>query len=86
MHTNRTQGYWPNVDWEDCQERAMTAVHDYPLAIGLATFGIGIALGAAVGLLLSENALPARNPTLSEKTWDAMSQYLPEAVMRKIRV
>jgi len=79
------QGQWPTLDWEDCQERAMTAIHDYPVAISLATFGIGLALGAAVGLLLSES-MSAPQRTWSQQTWDSMSQYLPEAVRRKVGV
>lgn len=82
MRTNRMQGYLPSL--EECQDRALTAVHDYPAAIALATFGIGLALGAAVGLLLSET-VPAPRRTWSQQTWDAMSQYLPEAVMQKVR-
>jgi hypothetical protein len=84
MHTNRMQGHWPSLDWEECQERALTAVHDYPMAIGLATFGIGLALGAAVGLILSES-VPEPRRTWSQQTWNAMSRYLPEAVMRKVQ-
>lgn len=84
MQTNRIEGHWPSLDWEECQERAVTAIHDYPVAIGLATFGIGLALGAAAGLLLSET-VPAPRRTFSQQTWDTMSQYLPDAVMRKIR-
>lgn len=84
MHTNRMQAHWPTLDWEECQDRALTAIHDYPLAISLATFGIGLALGAAVGLLLSEG-IPASRRSWSQQTWDAMSPYLPEAVRRKVQ-
>jgi hypothetical protein len=86
MHTNRMQGHWPSLDWEECQDRALTAIHDYPGAIALATFGVGLAVGAAVGLFLSETvpeAAPRRN--WPRQTWDAMSQYLPESVKQKIQ-
>lgn len=84
MHTNRTTGYWPNLEWEDYQQRAEAALEDYPMAVALATFGIGLALGTAVGLMLSET-VPEPRRTLSQQTWDAMSQYLPESVLQKVR-
>lgn len=85
--TNRTEGYWPNANWDDCQERVTTAVSDYPMATALATFGIGLAIGAAVGVLIGDAGMssPRRPETLSQKTFDAMSQVLPESLMRRIR-
>jgi len=68
------------------QEQAMSAIEDYPLAIVLAAFGAGIAVGAAVGMCLTESFFePPRSRTLTQKTLDSIAPYVPESLMQKLR-
>jgi hypothetical protein len=80
--TNRIKQWIP----QQAADAACATIEHHPLATTFTMFGIGIGVGVAVGILLADTVLaPAHPPTLSGRTWDAMSQYLPESVMRTIR-
>lgn len=81
--TNRIQQWIPR----QTADAACATVENHPLATTFTMFGIGIGVGVAVGILLAETcfAAPAQSSTISGRTWDAMSQYLPESVLRTIR-
>lgn len=81
--TNRIQQWIP----QQAADAACATIEHHPLATTFTMFGIGIGVGVAVGCLLAETVLaaPERQLTLTDRTWDAMSQYLPESVLRTIR-
>lgn len=88
--SDRMESCWPDAgslkkSLKDVQDQAVTAVNDYPMAVVLGAFGAGLAVGAAVGMILAETALAPPPETMTQKTWDAISKVLPEAVMRQLR-
>jgi hypothetical protein len=81
--TNRMESHWIP---KQASDMACSTVDHYPLASTFTMFGIGIGVGVALGCLLVETVMPAPAPaSLSNRTLDALAQYLPDSVMRTIR-
>jgi hypothetical protein len=80
--TNRIQGRWrPAAAVESVRE----TVEHHPVPATFVTFGVGMGIGVALGLLLAETVFQPPQPTLSQRTLDALSQVLPDSVMRTLR-
>jgi hypothetical protein len=67
------------------QHAAEQTVQEYPLAITLGAFAIGLGLGAAIGASLARSNESSRNfdaEQLGRKVLDAISEYMPSTVQK----
>jgi len=72
--------------FNEIRDQAASTIEEYPLAVTLGMFGVGMAVGACLGMVLAETAFaPTQAETMTQKTLDALAQVLPDSVMRKIR-
>jgi len=72
-----------------CAAAAESAIHDHPLAMTLAMFGVGLGLGVVVGSALAEPMGIRRQPTaenLGRKILDSIAEYLPASVQKQLHV
>jgi len=88
--SNRIQGHWSGGGTSmlnDIRDQAASTIEEYPLAVTLGMFGVGMAVGACLGMVLADTAFapPTQAETVAQKTLDALAQVLPDSVMRKIR-
>jgi len=89
--SNRLQGHWRSGGvtsmLNEIGDQAATTIEEYPLAVTLGMFGVGMAVGACLGMVLAETAFaqPTQAETIAQKTLDALAQVLPASVMQKIR-
>ena len=70
-----------------CAAAAESAIQEYPLAMTLAVFGVGLGLGAMVGSALAEPMGIRRQPTaenLGRKILDSIAEYLPASVQKQL--
>jgi len=90
---NRLKGQWEHIQaeagcaWSALQSlphTARVAVDDRPVAMTFAAFGLGIGVGAALGLVIHEMsaAAPAPSGSFAREAFRAMSNALPEALSR----
>ena len=81
--TNRIERHWIPKQVADT---AFATVDQYPLASTFTMFGIGLGVGVALGMLLAETVMPEpARASFSNRTLDALAQYLPDSVMQTIR-
>jgi len=72
-----------------CAAAAESAVQEYPLAMTMAMFGVGLGLGVVVGSALAEPMGLRQQPTaekLGRKILDSIAEYLPASVQRQLHV
>lgn len=80
---NRIESHWIP---QEVTDTACSTVENYPLTTAFTMFGVGVGVGVAVGCLLADSMMPEpAHASISNRTLDALAQYLPDSVMRTIR-
>ena len=70
-----------------CAAAAESAIKEYPLAMTMAVFGVGLGFGFLVGNALAEPMGLRRQPTaenLGRKILDSIAEYLPASVQKQL--
>jgi len=93
MNSNRVREHFEDTSEmpmvSRCAAAAESAVQEYPLAMTLAVFGVGLGLGVVVGSAFAEPMGMRRQPTaenLGRKILDSIAEYLPASVQKQLHV
>lgn len=84
--TNRVREHFPEGVAgvaDQCYEAVEEAVQENPVAITLAVFGIGLAIGTAAAVMLSRPRRPshlAMAESIGRRVLDSVSEYLPASL------
>jgi hypothetical protein len=70
-----------------CCEYTEESFRENPMAATLTAFGIGVGLGAAIGMMIAEPASKSRRQTaeaLGRRMLDSVAESLPQSVRRYV--
>ena|SRR5690606_22960485 len=70
-----------------CCEYTEESLCENPMGATLAAFGVGVGLGAAIGMMLAEPASKSRRQTaeaLGRRMLDSVAESLPQSVRRYV--
>lgn len=70
-----------------CSQFTEESIRDNPMAATLTAFGVGVGLGAIIGVLLAEPASKSRRQTaeaLGRRMLDSVAESLPASVRRYV--
>lgn len=82
----RAQEALPTLDGIRC--KAKETLDDYPMAVVLATFGLGLGAGVAIGRILADSCMAPQQvtrDTVRQQVMDALARVLPESITRQFR-
>lgn len=89
-HQNRVKDHFENEAVgvaERSYEAVQEAIQKEPMAVTLAAFGIGIALGTAAAALLSRSNPPSRRSSMEafgRRMYASLAEVLPESVRQHL--
>jgi len=68
-------------------EAVQEAIQKEPMAVTLAAFGIGLAIGTAAAVMLSRSSQPSRRSNMEafgRRIYDSLADVLPESVRQHL--